>query len=78
MSSGRTGFIIKVWPTRFWRIVSIRYTETYETENTRIPVDAVLKRYYFPSVFRAILYERRLEIGQYDRYNGSKYDTGFR
>ena len=79
MSHGRTGFIMRVWAELCWFGwgVQVMYSETYELHDRMTSIDTVSCTYYFPTRFRARLYARRIDDGQFHRYVGTEWATGF-
>lgn len=72
-----TGIIHKIWATRFFRSVTVRFRGAYETKTTRtVSEGKLLKTFKFPSRWRAELYKQRINKGQFHRYIGTEYGIG--
>lgn len=73
MSGGFTGLILRVWAERrYRRSVQIVYSESYEYPDVMTCYGRNGKLIKFDSVFRAELFCRRANEGQFKRYKGVK------
>lgn len=73
MSSGFTGLVLNVWAERrYGRSVQIIYSESYERSDLMTCYDRNGRLIKFDSVFRAELFARRINEGQFKRYKGVK------
>lgn len=78
MSYGFTGRIFRIFSTRFFKTVTLSYVGEYETHDLRTTREKAYKKFKFKSRWLAELYSKRINRGDYARYDGTVYDTGFR
>lgn len=78
MSYGFTGRVFSIFSTRSFRTVTLNYVGEYETDDERTTKYRSYKRIKLKSRWLAELYNRRINKGDYARYNGTVCDTGFR
>lgn len=77
MTTGFTGLIFKVWATRMFRLVTVKYRGSYELPRIITVRDGIEKFIWFPSVWRAEMYRQRINKGQFKRYANTPYASGF-
>jgi len=73
MSYGFTGRVFSFSATRFFNTVRVYFLGEYETHTMRTTEKGFCRTAIFPTRFRAMLYQARINKQQFKRYNGTPY-----
>lgn len=72
MTIGFTGLIVRIQAERRYNTVYIVYWESYCTLDETTCYKRPGESFKFKTTFRAILFELRINLGQFTRYKGVK------